>query len=155
MQILEILVFEDKAGLFSKFSEFLPLAKVEQSHFTTFRLEIDRNLILLIYCINKNQKYSQEGLKNVFPHLCRFILLSDQQDFLNLNLPEDFQLLYDEYDPYIASTIVLTGDSEERSQPAEPETKAGYYLNQNSRLFFWNLNKPEDRNRIWQQMWKE
>ena len=91
MQILEILVFEDREGLFSEFSQFLPLAKLEQSHLPAFRLEIDRNLVLLIYCVDKDQKFSQEHLKNVFPHLSRIILLSDQQNFLNLDLPEVFQ----------------------------------------------------------------
>ena len=155
MQILEILVFEDKKGLFSEFSQFLPLEKVEQSHLPAFRLEIERNLVLLIYCVDKDQKFSQEHLKNVFPHLSRFILLSDQQNFLNLDLPDVFQDLYNEYDPYIASTIVLAGDSGERIQPVESEGRPGYYLNKDSRLFFWNQNQPEDRNRIWQMMWEE
>jgi hypothetical protein len=154
MQILEILVFEDREGLFSEFSQFLPLAKVEQSHLPAFRLEIDRNLVLLIYCVDKNQNFSQEHLKNIFPHLSRFILLSDQQNFLNLNFSEDFQALYNEYDPFIASTIVLAGVSSERRQPAEPEMQPGYYLNKDSRLFFWNQDQPEDRNRIWQMMWE-
>jgi hypothetical protein len=117
-------------------------------------LEIDKNLVLLIYCVDNTQNFSQEHLKNVFPHLSRFILLSDQQNFLNLNFSEDFQALYNEYDPYIASTVVLAGDSSERKQPVEAKMRSGFYLNKDSRLFFWNQDQPEDRNRIWQMMWE-
>jgi hypothetical protein len=155
MQILEIMVFEDKEGLFSELSQFLPLVKIEQAHLPTFRLEIEQNLILLIYQVGGNHTLSLPYLKNVFPHLSRLLWLTDQQNFLDLKLPEEFQSLFDEYDPYIPSTIILAGDGQETNQLKESGIGSGYYLGPNSRLFFWNRSLPADRKRIWQMMWEE
>jgi hypothetical protein len=155
MQILELLVYEENEGLFSEFSQFLPLVKVAQQNLPTYRLEIDRQLVLLVYYLSKDQNYSLQYLKNVFPHLTRLLWLSNKKGFEDLTLPEELQAIYEENDSSLPSTIVLAADRHSTEAESDSIMETGFNLNTNSRLIFWNREDQENVHRIWQKMWGE
>jgi hypothetical protein len=153
MKIVELLILEHEEGLFTKFANGIPIKILEDYDFPVYRLEIDPSLVLMFYVFNTQQGVPIHLLENIVPSLKRILWFSEEEKFVTLVPPDGYRELLEEYEDIIPSAVVLSMEEDKLPEMSEALLHQGCYLGDQSRLYLWNQNDPQNSRRIWQLIW--
>jgi hypothetical protein len=153
MKIIEALFIEQNNDLFGILSEVLPVVPLTDSKLPAFRLEIDPELILLLYRIESENILSSEILDNIFPHLERIVLLVSPEDIARFNIPEPVEQKMKEYPVPVPTMVAVALRGKSGLSLKKQILENGLYLGDKNRLFFWNPEQPAESVRIWKNIW--
>jgi hypothetical protein len=155
MKIIEVLVLEQEKGLFLEFSRKLPVVKVEDSPFRSFRLEIDLELLNYFYLFDSSAIIPADFKEDILPHLKRIMILAGEGSFRKWNFSEEVALFLEQYQEKIPTVTVLATEEGKRKQRPAVLFESGLYLGRNSRLFNWERGNEETLSRIWGTFWSD
>ena len=155
MKIIEVLVLEQEKGLFLEISRKLPLVKVEDSPFRSFRLEIDPELLSYFYLFDSSAIIPADFREDILPHLKRIMILAGEVSFRKWNFSEEIALFLEQYQEKIPTMAVLVTEEGKRKQRPTVLFESGLYLGRNSRLFNWERGNQETLFRIWSTFWSD
>lgn len=153
MNILEIAILEQEEGLFSKFTQEIPIHLLTEYDFPVYRVEIDPNLVLIFYIFDIQKRFPVYLLENIIPSLKRIIWLSSEQNFIDLMPPDEIKELFQQFEDAIPSAVILGVGDEKMTMMSEALLHQGCYLGDQSRLYLWNEGDPQSSRRIWQLIW--
>ena len=155
MKIIEVLVLEQEKGLFLEISRKLPLVKVEDSPFRSFRLEIDPELLSYFYLFDSSAIIPTDFKEDILPHLKRILIVSGDVSFRKWNFSEEVALFLEQYQKKIPTMSVLATEEGKRKQRPAVLFETGLYLGKNSRLFNWERGNEENLSRVWSTFWSD
>jgi hypothetical protein len=153
MKLIEALFIEQNNDLFGILSEVLPVVPLSDSKLPAFRLEIDPELVLLLYRIDSENSLSPEILDNIFPHLERIVLLVSLEDVDRFNIPELVERKINEYPVSVPAMVAMALNEKSVPSLKKQILEKGLYLGEKNRLFFWNPAQHGESLRIWKNIW--
>lgn len=77
MKILETAVVAERAELLGELAAELPLQKERILDIDVYRLEIDEDLVILMYHLDEDQKMAPEMMDHLQEHLGAFLVVAD------------------------------------------------------------------------------
>ncbi len=154
MQIVETLVFETQNGLFEKLSNPLPLTSLGGTDIPTYRLEVDPELVIFIYLIEKNKSNGEQFLANLMPYIKTTVILTRNTELESLELPAFLLKHLNDFEERAPITLALVNKGEGNGR-AEYLREHGFYLAERSRLVLLDEDDKENRIQVWKIAWGE
>ena len=153
MQIIETLVLEQHEGLFDILSGFLALDFIDELDVPVFRLEIDPELVILIYKLNAEQQVRNELLDNIFPHLKSVIIASERDSFGEWNFTPAISERLNTLEGEAAVILALEQSKDLMEKSPDYIIENGFSLGKRSRLLFWNPENKDSIKKVWKIAW--
>lgn len=151
MKIIEYLFIDDNTGLFSVLSHNLPLEQIPDSSPATYRLEIDTDLVLLIYLLNTESEIPGSFMEQVFPGLARMVWLTSEENLGNQEIPDIIREKVEDEETTVPVIILIAVEKDMVPELAGRFSEKGYFLDENSRLIIWN-RRGDDHKNIWKSV---
>ncbi len=153
MQILETLVVEQTDGLFGKLAEALPFIPITDLEIPVFRMEVNPDVVILVYKLNDGQQVSDVLMEHVLPHVKSAVFLANREAYSEWQSSPRVTELLPELEKRAAVVIALATSPEWTEQMADYIAENGMYLAERSRLMFWNPEERESLLQVWKKCW--
>jgi hypothetical protein len=155
MIILETLAIEQQPDLFDSLSQPLGLTLVNDQDFSVYRLEINPDIVILIYKLSAEEGVRTELLDNISMHLKTVLVVADPVDLGESKFPlvlTDWLLQLEKRVPITVAAPFLEYDRYQRPKYLADD---GLYLGEKSRLIFWRQDDRESILDVWKRVWGE
>jgi hypothetical protein len=146
---METLVIEQKKGLFDKLSGCLELHELVDFNLPVYRLEIDPDIAIYFYLLNKEIKPQETILDNIFPHIKNIILLSRYDDFKNWQLPENLSKRLNEIEDGISFYVITLINEDLKHTFSKEILNQGFLISAAGRLLLWDSSDEKNAKHIW------
>ena len=153
MKILETAIFSQQPEYLQELLSGLTVETENLLDLDVYRLEVDEDLVILIYDLSKGDKILSDVLEHLSRHLSALLIITDE----NVSgISANVSSLLDELAGELSDkAVVVAVRSAEKSLQAlnEPLTESGFYLSEKGRVIFWNPENPATVQRIWDMIW--
>ncbi len=149
MQVIEVLALEQFTGLFEKIAKILPLNRIHGYQIPVWRLEIDPDLVVLIYQFDLAHEVPLFLLDNIFPHIKSVVALSTKENFGEWKFPSGVDERLNDLSGK-AAVVLAIADAE--NSLFEYIVNNGLYLGKKGRMVFWNPVDRESIKRVWKMV---
>lgn len=150
MKVIETLLIEQENGLFEILTEGIPFAHMNFFNVPVYRLQIEPDLVILLYKLDENTGISVEILNNIFPYLKRIILISSGESFHKWRLPKTLVEYIKNVNGDVPKFLILLSKSHVDANIKNSFLKDDLLPARFTREIFC---RPEDKNMI-RQTWK-
>ncbi|GAB4366496.1 MAG: hypothetical protein Kow0042_06440 [Calditrichia bacterium] len=155
MTIVETLAIQSKEGLFESLSSPLNLNPVEGLDFPVYRLEINPEMVILIYQITGEQEIPDALWENIHRHLKAVLFISERDTFGDWEpSPMILDKLLD-LEERTAMLIALESDEDWTEQIPDYISQKGLFLGEKARLLFWQGEDRDSQLKVWEMVWGE
>jgi hypothetical protein len=149
MTIIEIIMLEQSPGVYSKLIQHFSFDIINSYDIPVLRLEIDPELVVLIYRFNMEVQPRETLLDNIFPHIKSIIVLTGGEDLQNLVFPENLVERLSEYFNRIPTIIAVPESNGGILKVPAYIEEHGLYLGPGNRMVFFNEESRESVQRVW------
>lgn len=154
MKILETAVVAERAALLDELAAELPLEKERILDIDVYRMEIDEDLVILMYHLAGEQKISLEIVAHLQEHLGAFLVVADNSGgngfFPDAEAAEELARLL-EGRPTVVAVKTEAGALKSLNEDIR---SAGFFLAEKGRVMFWNTASPASRRQVWNTLWQ-
>lgn len=154
MKILETAVVAERAELLDELAAELPLEKERLLDIDVYRMEIDEDLVILMYHLVEDQKIAPEIIDHLQEHLGAFLVIAGNpggsEFFPGAEAVEELARRLEGRPTVVA---VKTETAALKSLHADIRS-AGFFLSEKGRVMFWNAASPASRRQVWNTLWQ-
>lgn len=153
MKILETIVLSQKPNYFAEL--MMPLApdKINVMGIDVYRVEIDDELIIMLYDLNMEEELPADVIRHLQPHLGALLILSDG-NFESLGSEE--ATLLEEFGVALADRPIVLGIRSKKSELGNIPAaiiENGVYLSVKGRILFWDPSIETTKKRVLNTLW--
>ena len=154
MKILETAVVAERAELLGELAAELPLQKERILDIDVYRLEIDEDLVILMYHLDEDQKMAPEMMDHLQEHLGAFLVVADNPGgngfFPGAEAAEELARRLEGR----PTVVAVKSDADALKLLNADIRSAGFFLSPKGRVMFWNAASPASRRQVWNTLWQ-
>lgn len=155
MKIFETLILSQEAQFFEELTSFLKLENEKIMDLDVYRLEIDEDLVFLMYHLDPERKIPRGVLEHLGPHLTAFLVITNGE--FGEILPSTISTINDLAKDLSGTPTIMAIRADTRLKSLLNETvgRDGLYLCQKGRVVFWDPDSPATKKQVFQLLWKD
>ena len=153
MNIIETLVIEQEDGLFFKLSDEVPFTHIKEYEIPIYRLQVDHELVIMIYRLTTGKKIPFEILDNLFPYIRRILVLASGESIDQWQFPEELMTRINNGNGEVLKFLILLSEIKDSHDFKKDILQKGLEPEKFTRLIYCNPTNRDMIKQTWKLIW--
>lgn len=153
MNIIETLVIEQEDGLFFKLSDEVPFTQIKEFEIPIYRLQVEHELVILIYRLTTGNNIPPEILDNVFPYIKSMLVLTTDESVDQWQFPEELMTGIKSENGDVLKFLISLSEVKDSTNLEKDIIQKGLEPETFTRLIHCNPNNRDMVKQTWKMVW--